>query len=40
MFEIKCKKCGTKYDSPLPNLIMEDCPICKALDKIVKEMLP
>jgi len=39
--KVKCQRCGTEYEMPdIPNVnpIMEDCPICKDLEKTMREM--
>ena len=38
--KVKCKRCGTEYEMPpiVENVIMEDCPVCKDLDKSMKEL--
>ena len=38
---VKCKKCGAEYEMPDIGVkpIMEDCPVCKDLDKTMKKLL-
>ena len=38
--KVKCRKCGTEYEMPpiAKEVIMEDCPVCKDLDKKLKEL--
>ena len=37
---VKCKRCGTEYEMPDigVEVTMEDCSVCKDLDKKMKEM--
>ena len=39
---VKCQKCGMEYEMPAittDEVIMEDCPVCKDLEKSMKELL-
>jgi len=40
---VKCKRCGTPYEMPDivadgTKVIMKECPVCRDLDKKMKEM--
>ena len=38
---VKCERCGTEYEMPDIGIkpIMKDCPICKQVDKMAKDVL-